>query len=77
MEEWLSLGLEQVRAKLEVDPYYQALSERLSRAEDIYKAVLSTLTEQEKAYIEDYIALCEESDYQWIHTAYRCGKMNR
>lgn len=77
MEEWLRVGLYQVQELLKCDPEYQKILVELEQAEVKYRNVSNKLTKQEQECIEDYIALCEELEYQRTHTAYRCGRMKR
>jgi hypothetical protein len=77
MKEWLETGMHQVNALLGKDADFQELLEQLTVALEKYQSVMDRLPQEEKEIIEDYIALCEEVEYQKTHTAYYCGKRNR
>lgn len=75
MKQWNEIGIYQVRDILSRDGEYEKLMNQCNKARERYDAIVAKLTAQEREEIEDYIALCEELDYQWTHTAYRCGLM--
>lgn len=77
MEEWLRIGIHQVQEFLNHDPEYQKILLALCEAEERYTQIMQKLTCEERECVDDYIALCEELEYQRIHTAYRCGKLRR
>lgn len=77
MERWLETGFDQVKEALRLDAEYQKLVADCARAAECYEEVVGKLTEEEQRIIEDYIALCEEVEYQWTYTAYRCGRLKR
>lgn len=77
MEEWLRIGMPQVHERLKHDAEFQKMLQDLNRAEEEYLKVMKKLTSEERACVDDYIALCEEVEYQKTYTAYRCGKMRR
>lgn len=77
MEEWLRIGVHQVQELLNHDPEYQKILHDLSVAEKKYHQIMKKLTIEERECVDDYIALCEELEYQRTHTAYRCGRMRR
>ena len=68
MKEWLQTGMNQVNGLLSKDQDFQNLMQRLD--------IVSKLSPEEQLMIEDYIALCEEIEYQKTFTAYYCGKRN-
>lgn len=76
MKEWLDTGIHQVNALTKQDPDFQKLMERLDTAHKSYDTVVMKLSTDEQQIIEDYIALCEELEYQKTFTAYYCGKRN-
>ena len=76
MKEWLETGMHQVNALLSNDPDFQQLTQRLQEAETHYLALIRKLPPEEQEIMEDYIALCEETEYQKTYTAYYCGKQN-
>lgn len=76
MKEWLETGMHQVNALLSKDADFQELLERLTVAQIHYQNVVEKLLPEEQETIEDYIALCEEVEYQKTLTAYYCGKRN-
>lgn len=76
MKEWLEQGIHQVNALLRRDPDFQGLSQRLDEAKKDYDAAVQGLTPEQRQTVEDYIALCEELEYQRTFTAYYCGKRN-
>lgn len=77
MKQWLEVGIYQVRDMLSRDEGYGRLMIQCEKAKERYDIIVAKLTEQEREEIEDYIALCEELEYQWTHTAYRCGSMDK
>lgn len=76
MKEWLGLGIHQVHALLQGDPDFQELFRRLDVAKEKYDAALEGFTPEQRQTVENYIALCEELEYQKTFTAYYCGKRN-
>ena len=76
MKEWLQTGMYQVNSLLRKDQDFQNLMQRLEIASKDYQRILSKLSPEEKLIIENYIALCEEIEYQKTFTAYYCGKRN-
>lgn len=76
MKEWLETGIQQVTALLREDPDFQGLSQRLDEAKKNYDRATRSLTPDQQQTVEDYIALCEELEYQRTFTAYYCGKRN-
>lgn len=77
MEEWLRIGMQQVQELLDHDPEYQKILHDLFVAEKKYLQIMKKLTSDERECVDEYIALCEELEYQRTHTAYRCGRMRR
>ncbi len=77
MKHWLEVGIYPVRDILLKDEEYARLMIQCEKARERYDIIVAKLTEQEREEIEDYIALCEELEYQWTHTAYRCGRMDK
>ena len=76
MREWLEIGIHQVNALLAQDPDYQILKQELEKAQKNYRTTTEKLTPRELEQLENYIALCEEIEYQKTLTAYYCGKRN-
>lgn len=76
MNEWLETGMVQVNDLLRHDPDFQQLLEQLQKAETGYLSVIEKLPPTDIERIEEYIALCEEVDYQKTCTAYYYGKQN-
>ena len=76
MQEWLETGMQQVNALLGSDGDFQELTQRLTAAGELYRALLRTLSPQDREVIETYLALCEEAEYQKTVAAYYCGKRN-
>lgn len=76
VKEWLQSGIHQVNALLNIDEDHQELLKRLDLARESYEAAVNGLTATQRQQIEDYIALCEELEYQKTYTAYYCGKRN-
>lgn len=74
MREWLEIGIHQVNALLARDADYQRLKQELEKAQVGYRTATEKLTPKELEQIEDYIALCEEIEYQKTLTAYYCEK---
>ena len=77
MDEWLRIGVHQVNELLKHDPEYQEIRRRFVIAEEKYLQIMDKLTLEERECVGDYIALCEDLEYQRTHTAYRCGKLRR
>ena len=76
MKEWIEVGIHQVNGLLSKDADFQALLERLTEVQLEYQAVVDKLPPENTQIIENYIALCEEIEYQKTLTAYYCGKRN-
>lgn len=76
MSEWLETGIHQVNGLLSKDEDFQNLLEQLNTAQIESQAVMETLPPEEQLKIENYVALCEEVEYQKTITAYYCGKRN-
>lgn len=77
MEQWLRIGRYQVQEILDHDPEFKLLLTQLEQAEEDYRKVRNKLSAEDQEIVENYIALCEEVEYQKTHTAYRCGRMHR
>ena len=77
MDEWLRIGCKQVQELLKCDPEYQKMLQDRLEAEQAYIAVMEKLSPEDRECVDNYIALCENLEYQRTHTAYRCGKMRR
>lgn len=77
MEEWIRTGQAQMQEMLDHDPEFNLLLGELEQAEERYKQVLQQLSSEDQQIVERYIGLCEELDYQKIHTAYKCGRLRR
>ena len=77
MEQWLNIGADQVEAILKNDKDYQQMLVELEQAEEKYLNVVAKLSAEEREIVEDYIALCEDVEYQKTHTAYKVGRMFR
>ena len=69
------LNFREVRL-LSKDPDFQLLTQQLQEAKDGYLALIRKLPPKQQEIIEDYIALCEETEYQKTCAAYYCGKRN-
>lgn len=76
MSEWQETGMHQVNALLSKDADFQGLSKQLTVAQEHYQTAVGKLPPEERKFIEDYITLCEEVEYQKTLTAYYCGKRN-
>ena len=76
MKEWLDTGMHQVKGLLSKDADFQGLLNQLTMAQNEYQTVVGKLPPAEQKIIENYIALCEEAEYQKTLTAYYCGKRN-
>ena len=77
MEQWLRIGRYQVQEILDHDSEFKLLLTQLEQAEEDYRKVRNKLSAEDQEIVENYIALCEEVEYQKTHTAYRCGRMHR
>ena len=77
MEEWIKTGQPQMQELLEHDPEFKTLLAELVQAEEGYKQVLQKLSSEDQQTVERYIGLCEELDYQKLHTAYKCGRLHK
>ena len=77
MEEWLRIGMKQVRELLLHDPEYNKILCDVIAAEEKYLKIIEKLPVEERACVDEYIALCEEMEYQRTYAAYRCGKMRK
>ena len=76
MSEWQETGMHQVNALISKDADFQGLSKQLTVAQEHYQTAVGKLPPEERKFIEDYITLCEEVEYQKTLTAYYCGKRN-
>ena len=76
MEEWLKTGIHQVNAFTAAGPDFQRLMKQTDTARIRYAAAVQGLSPVQRQAIEDYIALCEELEYQKTVTAYYCGGRN-
>lgn len=77
MKEWLEHGYVEMVKRLEKEPLYQELLTECEQAQIVYDKIMEKLTPEERRSVEDYIALCEELDYQKVYTAYYCGRSER
>ena len=76
MNEWRAMGVHRVNALLAGDADYQKLKRQLNKAQESYRKATENLSAEQKEQIDEYIALCEEIEYQKTVTAYYCGKRN-
>jgi len=73
MELWADAICQQISEKCRIDPEYQKVLEECREREQVYHAVLAELTQQQRSAIDDYIAICEELEFQFARVAFYCG----
>ena len=73
MELWADAVSRQITEKCRRDPEYRKTLEERRDREQTYQAVLSELTPQQRSAIDDYIAICEELEFQFARVAFGCG----
>lgn len=73
MELWADAVSRQIAEKCRRDPEYRKTLEECRDREQTYQAVLSELTPQQRSAIDDYIAICEELEFQFARVAFGCG----
>lgn len=73
MELWADAVFQQITEKCRQDPEYQKILEECQNREQTYFAVLTELTQRQRAAIDDYIAICEELEFQFARVAFYCG----
>ncbi len=61
---------------LKTDPYYQQMLCECEALEREYVRIASSLTKEESALIDKYIAICEEMQYREVQIAYAYGLQN-
>ena len=71
MKSWLSEGYDRVNAMVGQDPEFQGLLMQLQEAEKVYLEIMALLTESQREAVDNYIALCEELQYQKTIAAYQ------
>lgn len=64
MKQWMEIGTYQVNQWVTNDREYQQLLEEINHAQAEYLAIMSKLSPQEYEKVENYIALCENLEYQ-------------
>ena len=74
MNEWLDYGCRETTERVKKDAFYQKLLKKCEEQERRYECIMSKLDPGDRMVVEDYIALCEELQYQKTHTAYYFGK---
>ena len=73
MGSWTEKTFLQVTQKCGQDGEYQKILAECREQEQSYHAVLMQLTEQQRQTIDDYIAICEELEFQFARVAFECG----
>lgn len=73
MELWADAVSWQIAEKCRRDPEYRKTLEECREREQTYQAVLADLTPQQRSAIDDYIAICEELEFQFARVAFGCG----
>lgn len=73
MDNWTDLAVFEITAAAKNDACYQALLRRCAQAEIHYLSVSAKLTEEDRRAIEEYITLCEETQYRMTQLAYFCN----
>ena len=73
MELWADAVSRQITEKCRRDPEYQKVLKECREREQTYQAVLADLTPQQRSAIDDYIAICEELEFQFARVAFGCG----
>lgn len=73
MELWADVVCRQISEKCRLDPEYQKVLEECREREQVYHVVLAELTQQQRSAIDDYIAICEELEFQFARVAFYCG----
>ena len=72
MERWLTEGFDRVNELIGQDPEFQQLLLQIQEAEKEYLEIVQILTASQREALENYIALCEELQYQKTIVAYQC-----
>ena len=60
------LDYEKIRMALEADMEYQDLEQQRQEKLDHFRAVLGTLTQEQRDAIIDYIGICEEQHWRMV-----------
>ena len=73
MEFWTDAVCGQIAEKCGMDLEYQKVLEECRALERAYDAALAELTPKQRSTIDDYIAICEELEFQFARVAFGCG----
>ena len=63
------LHYEKIRMALEADMEYQDLEQQRQEKLDHFRAVLGTLTQEQRDAVIDYIGICEEQHWRAVEVA--------
>lgn len=73
MQIWADAVYRQISEKCRLDLDYQKVLEECRDREQAYHAAIAELTQQQRSAIDDYIAICEELEFQFARVAFFCG----
>lgn len=73
MDVWADVACRQVMEKCSMDPEYQKILAECREREQAYRTVLQGLEESQRRAVDDYVAICEELEFQFARLAFACG----
>lgn len=73
MDKWVDDVYIRLVQSAKSDADYQELLSQCMKAETDYALIVSTMTEEDRLRVDDYIALCEEVQYRMTRLAYDLG----
>jgi len=70
MDIWTDIAQPKIIEEAKTDPGFIEASELYNKKEQEYLKVVDGLTDEQKEVIEDYIAACENLEFQYTRIAY-------
>ena len=74
MKTWEDKVIPYLYTRASSDTLYQNILQKMLKAEKQYRVILGSLDEESKMILDDYIALCEELQFQLARFAYEYGR---
>lgn len=74
MDLWADEVVPELFLRASTDPFYQELFSRYMAAEQNYRRILHKLDSEAQMQLDDYIALCEDLQFQLARLAFEFGR---
>ena len=75
-DKWNDVALPSLIKLAKLDDCYQELLTRCYLLEEQYCKIIANLSDDDRSTIDEYIAACEEMQYQMTQLAYRLGMLD-